>query len=74
MKKIILLFVFALSLAFVGNVSAQTPAKKAPAKTVQTPAKPAETAKTTEVKKDKKMAVKKGTTKKVTPPAEKKTM
>ncbi len=74
MKKIILLFVFVLSLAFAGTVSAQAPAKKAPAKTEQAPAKPAVIAKTTtDVNKHKKMAMKKGT-KKVAPAAEKKTM
>lgn len=46
MKKVILLSVFVLSLAFAGNVSAQAPAKKAPEKAVQAPAaKPAEAAK-----------------------------
>jgi hypothetical protein len=67
MKKVILLSVFVLSLAFAGTVSAQAPAKKAPEKTVQVPAK------TTEVKKDKKVAPKKASAKKVTPAAEKKT-
>jgi len=65
MKKFILLFVFALSLAIVGTAQTQAPAKapakKAPAKTEVAPAKtevvPA--AKPAEVKKDKKMNMKK---------------
>lgn len=77
MKKIIYLFVFALSLAFVGNASAQAPTKKVAAKTTQTPAKPAEVAKAVkpaDVKMNKKMAMKKAPAKKVKPAAEKKTM
>jgi hypothetical protein len=61
MKKIILLFVFALSFAFAGTSSAQAPAKKAPEKTVQASAKQAEATKAVkpaEVKKDTKMAMK----------------
>lgn len=64
MKKFILLFVFALSLAIVGTAQTQAPAvKKAPAKT-KTEVAPAKTevvpaAKPAEVKKDKKMNMKK---------------
>lgn len=55
MKKFILLSVFALSLAIVGTAQTQAPAaKKAPAKTEVAPA-----AKAAEVKKDKKMTMKK---------------
>lgn len=76
MKKFILLFVFALSLAFVGTAATQAPAKKTPVKTEQTAAKPAEVAKAkpAEMSKNKKMVMKKGTAKKVTPTPEKKTM